>query len=186
MSYIISALTAEPASESTFSLMIPALYDVLWSAVCFAIILFIFWRLVLPKVQKLLDERSAAIEGNIAKADEAHAQAEAALQEYTAQLAAARAEAGQIREAARSDANAIIAEAKNTAVLEQERIVQAAKEQIRAERSNAIIALRKEVGALAVDLAGRVVADSLSDKQRASAVVDSFIADLEQSETVAK
>ena len=48
-----------------------------------------------PRVQKLLDERAEAIEGNIAKADEAQRKAEAALEEYTAQLADARTEAGQ-------------------------------------------------------------------------------------------
>ena len=44
----------------------------------------------------MLDERSAAIEGNIAKADDAQRKAEAALEQYTAQLADARAEAGRI------------------------------------------------------------------------------------------
>ena len=53
-----------------------------------------------------------AIEGNIAKADEAQRKAEAALEEYTAQLADARAEAGRIRETARADGKKILAEAE--------------------------------------------------------------------------
>src|SRR3546814_16483567 len=73
-------------------------------------------------MQKLLDERGAAIEGNIAKADEAQRQAEAALEQYTAQLAEARKEAGEIREAAREDGKKIVAEARDTASAEAARI----------------------------------------------------------------
>ena len=70
-------------------------YDIVGSLICFVIILFFFWKLVLPRMKKLLDERAEAIEGNIAKADEAQHKAEALLEEYTAQLADARAEAGE-------------------------------------------------------------------------------------------
>ena len=45
--------------------LLPASYDIIWSAVCFFIILIAFWRVFLPKLQVLLDERAAAIEGNI-------------------------------------------------------------------------------------------------------------------------
>ena len=92
-----SVLVAAAAGE-TPNPLIPAVYDIIWSAVCFLVILFFFWRVVLPKMKVLLDERSAAIEGNIAKAGAAQAEAEAAREEYTARLSEARAEAGRIRE----------------------------------------------------------------------------------------
>lgn len=185
MTNTLIATVAEPVSAASGSLILPASYDIIWSAVCFVIVLLVFWRKVLPKMQQLLDERAAAIEGNIAKADEAQAKAEAALQEYTAQLATARAEAGEIREAARQDANKIVAQAKEDAVAEQASVVQAAKDQIGAERQAAVVGLRKEVGSLAIDLASRVVGESLTDEAKANALVDRFLADLEKSETVA-
>ena len=55
-------LAAEPAGEGQNPL-IPAWYDIIWSAVCFVVILVIFWKVALPRMKKLLDERSAAIEG---------------------------------------------------------------------------------------------------------------------------
>ncbi|MDO4241325.1 MAG: F0F1 ATP synthase subunit B [Microbacteriaceae bacterium] len=173
-------------AEKTPNLLLPATYDIVWSLVCFVVIVLVFWLKVLPKMQKLLDERSAAIEGNIAKADAAQAKAEAALQEYTAQLATARAEAGEIREAARADANKIIAQAKEDAITEQARITAAAQAQIEAERQSAVVSLRQEVGSLAIDLASGVVGETLRDDAKASALVDRFLADLEQSQTVAK
>ena len=165
--------------------LLPETYDIVWSAVVFVIILVAFWKVFLPKLQVMLDERAAAIEGNNAKADEAQAKAEAALQEYTAQLAGARQEAGEIRDSARSDATKIVAKAKDDATSEAARIAQAAQTQIEAERQSAVVSLRKEVGSLAIDLASGVVGEQLTDDKKASAMVDRFLADLEASEKAA-
>src|SRR5690606_7758797 len=119
--------------------LLPADYDIIWSAVCFIIIFVVVWRVALPRVAKVLDARSAAIEGNIAKADEAQKQAEAALEEYTRQLADARSEAGEIREAAREDGRKIVAEAKETASSEAARLTASAHTQIEAERQAAMV-----------------------------------------------
>lgn len=166
--------------------LLPAGYDIIWSGLWFIIILVVVWKVALPRLTKMLDERSAAIEGNIAKADEAQKQAEAALEEYTRQLAEARTEAGEIREAAREDGKKIIAEAKETAASEAARLTATAHTQIEAERQTALVSLRSEVGSLALDLAGGVVGETLSDDARAAAVVDRFLADLEASEKAAQ
>lgn len=162
--------------------LIPATYDIVWSAVCFLIILLVVWKVALPKMNALLEQRAAAIEGNIAKADEAQKQAEAALAEYTAQLADARKEAGEIRDAAREDGKKIVAEAKDSATSEAARIQATASQQIEAERQSAMVSLRSEVGTLALDLAGNVIGETLSDDKKAQSVVDRFLADLESSE----
>ena len=107
---MLHAVIAAAAEGETRNPLIPETYDIVWSLVCFVVILFFFWKLVLPKVQKMLDDRAEAIEGNIAKADDAQRKAEAALEQYTAQLAEARVEAGQIREQARADGQKIVAE----------------------------------------------------------------------------
>lgn len=174
------------AAEGARNPLLPETYDIVWSALAFLIILIAFWKVFLPKMQTMLDARAEAIEGNIAKADEAQAKAEAALQEYTAQLAGARQEASEIRDVARADAAKIVAKAKEDATTEQTRIAQAAQAQIEAERQSAAVSLRKEVGTLAIDLASGVVGESLSDDQKASALVDRFLADLEASEKAAK
>ena len=181
---MLNALVAYAAEEGHApNPLIPAWYDIIWSGVCFVIILFVFWKVALPKMQDMLDKRAAAIEGNIAKADEAQRRAEAALEEYTAQLAEARKEAGEIRDAAREDGKKIVAEAKENASSEAARIAAAAQTQIEAERQSAFVSLRSEVGTLAIALAGGVIGETLSDDAKAQAVVDRFLADLEASET---
>lgn len=180
---MLNALVTNLAAEGeAHNPLLPAWYDLVWSALWFVVILLVVWFYALPRFTKMLDERSAAIEGNIAKADEAQKKAEAALEEYTRQLAEARTEAGTIRETAREDGKKIVAEAKETASAEAARLTAAAHAQIEAERQTAFVSLRNEVGGLALDLAGGVVGETLSDDARASAVVDRFLADLEASE----
>ncbi|GAA1803066.1 F0F1 ATP synthase subunit B [Agromyces neolithicus] len=182
---MLQAIVTAATEEESINPLLPAPYDIIWSAVAFVIILIFFWKYVLPRVQKLLDERGEAIEGNIAKADEAQRKAEAALEEYTAQLADARTEAGRIRETAREDGKKIVAEAKEAATTEAARVTASAQAQIDAERQSALVSLRSEVGTLAIDLASGVIGESLTDDKKAAAVVDRFLADLEAAEATA-
>jgi F-type H+-transporting ATPase subunit b len=161
---------------------LPQPYDILWSAVCFVIILFFFWKYALPKLNTMLDARGALIEGNIEKAAEAKAEADAALEEYRAQLADARGEAAKIRDQARADGVKILNELKEQAQAEANRITAAAKVSIEAERQSAIVSLRSEVGSLALSLASGVIGESLNEDKKATAVVDRFLADLESNE----
>jgi len=161
--------------------LIPPAYDILWSAVIVVAAGFVFIKYVLPKLQAVLDERAALIEGGIAKADKAQADANAALEEYQRQLAEARAEAARIREDARTEAAAIVAEARGRAADESARSVAAAQRQIDAERHQAAVSLRTEVGTLATELAEKIVGESLADDKRVSRVVDRFLDEIEAS-----
>ena len=159
---VLSAATE--GGEASPSPVIPEWYDIIWSSVCFIILVF-FWKYVLPRVQKP-DERAEAIEGNIVKADEAQRKAEAALEEYTAQLADARAEAGRIRETAREDGKRIVAEAREQATTEAARATTSAQAQIEAERQSALVTLRSEVGTIAIGLPPRASWASRSTTRR--------------------
>lgn len=178
------AAAAEEGGETPF-ILLPALPDLIWGTVVFVIILIVVIWKVLPRLNATLDARADAIAGGIKRAEEAQAEAKAALEQYTAQLADARGEAGKIREQARADAAAIIAEAKEQAAAEAARITANAQAQIEAERTAARAALRTEVGALAIDLASGVIGESLSDDKRASSIVDRFLSDLAASESKA-
>lgn len=161
--------------------LIPAFYDILWSLVVFLVLLVIFWKVVLPRVQALLDERAAAIEGGIKKAEEAQAEAAAALESYNTQLAEARAEASRIKEQARADAAKIEADLKARAIEDAERITAQAQQRIEQERQTAFASLKTEVGSLALDLSEKVVGESMDDA-RSAAIVDRFLADLERAD----
>lgn len=162
-------------------LFFPQLFDVFWSSVSLAIIAFVFWRKVLPVFTRILDERTARIEGGMAKAEAAQEEAAIALAEYHQQLSEARAEAARIREDARTEGAAIVAELRAKAGEDAARILENAQRQIAAERQQAATALRAEVGALATDLASRIVGEALADSARQSRVIDRFLDELEES-----
>jgi F-type H+-transporting ATPase subunit b len=180
-----SAILAAAAEGETMNPLLPADYDIIWSAVIFVIVLFFFWKYALPKLQTMLDARSAAIEGQIEQASEAKAEADAALEEYRKQLADARGEAAKIREQARLDGTKILTELKEQASVEAARIMANAQATIEAERQSALVSLRSEVGSLAIDLASGVIGESLSNDKQATALVDRFLADLEATDAAA-
>jgi F-type H+-transporting ATPase subunit b len=175
---VLEALTI--AAEETVNPLLPAWYDIVYSIIPFLLVLLVFWKVVLPRMQATLDERSAKIEGGIKQAESAQAEAKAALEEYNKLLAEARAEQ------ARVDGGAILADLKEQASAEAARITATAQQQIEAERQAALVSLRAEVGTLALDLASGVIGESLTDDKKATAIVDRFLADLEASEKAAK
>jgi F-type H+-transporting ATPase subunit b len=156
----------------------PAGSELILGTVCFVIIFGILGKLLLPRITKLLNEREDAIQGGINRADEAQAEAQAVLAQYRAQLDDARREASRMREEAHEQGAQIIAEMRERAEAEARRITEAAQAQIEADRQQALIALRAEVGTLATELASRIVGESLTDTARQGRMVDRFLDDL--------
>jgi F-type H+-transporting ATPase subunit b len=176
-------LSADNTPDPNSYPILPQWGELVFGLVTFAIFYWIVARYVVPRLERIFAERTAAIEGGIAKAEQAQAEAAAALEEYQRELQNARAEAGRIREDARAEAAQIGAELRQHAQEEAGRITSAAQQQIQAERQQALVQLRGEVGRLAVDLASRIVEESLTDDDRQRRVVDRFLAELERDQS---
>ena len=160
--------------------LVPDLTELIIGAVSFFIVFGLLARVLIPRISKTLEERTDKIEGGLRRAEEAQAEANRALEQYRAQLAEARHEASRLREEAREQGAQIKAELRAEGEAERQRIVQAAHAQLDADRQQANSALRAEVGALAVELAGRIVGESLEDEARQRRTVDRFLAQLEE------
>jgi F-type H+-transporting ATPase subunit b len=162
--------------------LLPHPAELIVGLVAFGVLYWIFSTKVAPKMEAMYEERAAAIEGGMAQAEEAQAEARAALEKYNAQLAGARTEANEIREAAREQGASIVAEMRGQAQSEAARITEAAKRQVEAERQQAVVQLRQEVGALSTSLASKIVGEALEDEVRQNGIVDRFLAELEAGE----
>lgn len=165
--------------EEPINPLIPPLYDIVWSLIPFAVILFVFWKFVLPKFQEVLTQREDKIEGGIQRAEQAQNEAKAALEKYNAQLAEARTEAAQIRDDARSQGQKIIADMKTQATEESSRIVESGNKQLQAQRAAVVADLRKEMGENSINLAERLLGEQLSDDVKRSGTIDQFLAGLD-------
>jgi len=166
------------ATEAAANPLVPNVWEMGVVLVGFAVLMFIVVKFVVPMFEKTFAERAEAIEGGIAKAEKAQAEASAALEEYKQQLTDARAEANRIREEARAEGAQILADLKEKAAAESARITAQAHVAIESERQAAVVSLRTEVGTLATTLAGRIVGEALNDDERSARVVDRFLADL--------
>jgi F-type H+-transporting ATPase subunit b len=172
--YLAATPVTPPASP-----LIPELPELIIGAVAFLIVFAVLGKILMPRIQKTLAERTDAIEGGLQRAEEAQAEAASTLEQYKAQLAEARHEAARLREEAKEQGAQIIAEMREQAQAEARRVTEAAQAQLAADRQQALAALRNEVGALSVDLAGKIVGEALADDARQRRLVDRFLDELE-------
>mgnify|MGYP000859395832 FL=1 len=161
--------------------LVPHTAELIVGFIAFSLLFLVLRSKVVPLFEKAFAERTQAIQGGMEKAERAQIEAERALAQYTAQLNEARGEAQKIREDARVQGAAIIEDLRSKAAEEAARITAAATASIQSERQQAMTALRNEVGALATELAGKIVGEALDDQVRQSRIVDRFITDLEKS-----
>ncbi|KWW99518.1 ATP synthase F0 sector subunit b [Carbonactinospora thermoautotrophica] len=167
------------AAEENKNPLLPAAPDLVWGGICFVILLLLFWKYALPRLQQVLDERTANIEKKLEQAERERAEAQALLEQYREQLAEARQEAARIRAEAQSERQAIIEEARAEAQAAAQQVTERAHAQLQADAQQAKAELSREIGRIAVELAEKIVGQALSDGQATRATVEQFLAELE-------
>jgi F-type H+-transporting ATPase subunit b len=175
---VVNAHTTVQAADQPNPLL-PQVPEMIVGLVAFVILYIFVHKYVVPRFEKLYEERSKRIEGGINRAEEAQAEAQRTLEQYKAQLAEARAEAARIRDDARAEGQQIVDEMRAQAQAESDRIVSQGQAQLAAQRAQIVAELRGDIGKHAVDLASRVVGESLEDEARRRGTVDRFLDDLE-------
>jgi F-type H+-transporting ATPase subunit b len=157
--------------------ILPAANELLWGSIAFLIVFVVLAKLAFPKAAQALKDRTDKIRGDIEFAEKDREDASRLLADYRAQIAAAREESTRILEDARRTAEQVRGELRTRAEEESARMIERAREDIAGERERAIAEIRREVGSLAVDLAGRVIGDTL-DRDRQLTLVDRYIEEL--------
>ncbi|GAB3378957.1 F0F1 ATP synthase subunit B [Micromonospora halotolerans] len=170
---------AAEGGEAAHNPIIPAWEEIVVGGIAFIVLCFVLMKFVFPRMEQTFQARVDAIEGGIKRAEAAQAEANQLLEQYRAQLAEARTDAAKIRDDARADAEGIRQDILAKAREESDRIIAAGKEQLAAERATIVRELRTEVGTIAVDLASRIVGESLADEARRKGTVDRFLSGLE-------
>lgn len=177
------AYVVRASEEGELNPLIPHPIEIIIGLVVFGLLFLAIKRFVVPNFEKTYAERTDAIEGGLKLAETKQAEADKQLADLEQQLGDARHEAARIREEAREQGARIVSDMREQAQSESSRIVEHGKAQLEAERQAAVASLRAEVGALATQLAGRIVGESLDDDERSARVVDRFLVDLETLET---
>jgi F-type H+-transporting ATPase subunit b len=152
------------------------IFQVVIAAVNFVIFLVLLWQFAFKPVAAMLAERRARIEQGLRDAEQAKRDRETAEQERITALTEARREANDIlaraQKVAQETRDADIAATRE----ELDRMRTRATDEIEAEKGRALAELRGEVAELALQAAGRVVRETMTD-QRQRRLVEEFLAE---------
>ena len=135
----------------------------IWTIVVFLITLLILKKFVFGPVGEAIEKRRASISASIEEAESSRDEAVKLLDEYKAQLAQARREADELREAGRREGERQKTEIVGQAQEQRERIVSDTQTQIDAQAQAAVAGIRDDVVVLALSAAEKVTRKSLSD-----------------------
>lgn len=175
---VIAAEEPEGGSGG-MEILLPPLNELIAGIIAFAIVFFFVWRFAAPAMNRMLEQRQAAIAGQIAEAEKAKMEAESLRADYRAQLDQSKAEGNRIVEEARQQAEQVRADIVARAEAEADQIRAKARDEAAGERSRALAEARSQVGDISVDLASKIVGESL-DENAHRALIDRYLADLEK------
>ena len=146
-----------------------------------AMIVFVWvcMRYIWPPVMKAIEQRRKEIADGIAAGEKGQKELADARHGSEAMLADARQKAVQVVDLAHKRGNDLVAEAKTTATAEGQRLVSQAKGEIANEQNRARDGLRKEVAALALAGATKVLGREVDAKAHAQ-LLDELAAELEK------
>ena len=136
--------------------------------------LVIFKKLLLNPVKKVIAERKAKADSQIADAQKLRTEAEAMKAEYEQNLQNARTEANQIVAAAQKTATARSEELLGEARAQAAALKQKAEADIAQERKKAVNEVKDEIGGMAMEIASKVVEREIREADHKD-LIDEFI-----------
>jgi len=172
-----SLLLAAEEEASGADLLIPDLRELGAAIVAFGIVFFFIWKYAVPAFNEMIENRQKAIKADLEAAEAEKEQAASLKADYEASIAGARNEATKIVEDARQAGESARADIVARAESEAEEIKARAGQELDAERDRAVVAMRREVAGLSIDVAEKLVGRNL-DRTSQQALVDQFIDEL--------
>ncbi len=172
---ILLALQELGAEEVTVTNpVLPEISELFWGAIAFFTLYALVKFVLLPPVQKGINERADRIRSDLDAADVARQQAGSAATEVSDQLAGVRAESAQIIDAARAEAEADRSRIVGEAEAEVAKAKADAEAEIAAARQTAMAGVGSSVAGVAADAASRIMNRQI-DAGSAQPVVDRFL-----------
>jgi F-type H+-transporting ATPase subunit b len=144
--------------------------------VAFLVFIYLLWRFAVGPIVRVLDQRAERIRESMASAERMQAELKETQARNEDALLQARREAQEIVASARQTSEQMIAKAREEASVQQEEYLRRAEDTLRQQTEEARVALRKEVGDLAVLAAGKIVRKELDPKAQAQ-LIEQTLAD---------
>ena len=158
------------------SLVTPDFGLLVWMTVIFAILFFILAKFGFPIITGMVNKRSDYIGKSLESAREAQRKVDALAEEQKRLIDETKREQSRILNEAAQTRDDIISEARQQARTEAEAILTQAREDIEAQRESALRDVRRQVADLSVEVAEKLVRNSLSDPEKADDYIFGYTA----------
>ena len=145
--------------------------------ITFAIFVWFTMRYVWPPIVKALHERKQKIADGLAAADRGERELELAQHKAADMLRDAKIQASKIIDETNKRSNLLIEEAKEQARVESERLIALGKEEISLEVQKAKAELQKQVAAIALEGAEKILGHNI-DKAANSEIINKLITEI--------
>lgn len=165
---------AEEDCKKSKSIITPALPEMIWGAIAFAVVAFMLIKFAFPMIKKSLADRQEKIRSDLERAEQARTEAEEEKRRFEASLADARGEANRIIEEARQSAEQVRRDLTARAEAEAAEIRSRAQQDAQLATQRAMSDLQGRIGDISIELAEKIVERNL-DRDTQQALVESYI-----------
>ena len=157
-------------------LVTPEIGLIFWTTVVFSLLLIVLKKYAWKPILNAVDERNKSIEEALRAADKAKEEMLSLNADNERILMEAKKERDILLKEGREIKDSIIAEAKDKAKGDAEKILTTAKEQIINEKMKAITELKNQVATLSIEIAEKVLKSELQDLNKQKELVAAAIA----------
>ena len=148
---------------------------IIWTTIIFTLLLIILKKFAWKPILKAVDERNNSIKESLLAAEKARDEMSQLTSNNEKIIAQAKVDRDVLLKEAREMKSQIISQAKDKAVIEAEKLVNSAKEQISNEKMKALTELKNHVADLSIEMAEKVLLFELSDSEKQKELVNTAL-----------
>ena len=161
------------------SLLTPEIGLLFWMIIAFGVVFFVLAKFGFPIITQMVDNRKKYIDESLDAARQANEKLAKIQEESAAMLKQAQEKQSQILAEAMEMRKQIVEKAQAEATTAGQKILEEAKQQIQVEKEDAIRDIRRQVGELSVQVAEKVLRQSLATDKEQMAMIDRMLDELE-------
>ena len=153
-------------------LVTPGIGLIFWTSVVFIVLIILLKKFAWSPILKAVDDRNNSINEALSSAEKAKSEMEQLSADNKKILNKALIERDAIIKEARDIKIKTIADAKNNASIEAEKIISSAKEQIKNEKMKAMTELKNEIADISIQMAEKIIITELKDAKSQKKLIE--------------
>ncbi|MBF69488.1 MAG: ATP synthase F0 subunit B [Crocinitomicaceae bacterium] len=153
-------------------LVTPGIGLIFWTSVVFIVLIILLKKFAWSPILKAVDDRNNSINEALSSAEKAKSEMEQLSADNKKILNEALIERDAIIKEARDIKIKTIADAKNNASIEAEKIISSAKEQIKNEKMKAMTELKNEIADISIQMAEKIIKTELKDAKSQKKLIE--------------